>query len=70
MKNVFKFIGKFLLWMIAYFVLYFVIMVIAIATNEGNPVSGANCSFLSIIIISLLHGLTHRKKKNKEDDAI
>lgn len=67
MKKVLKFLGKFLLWFIACFVLSFVIMVIAIAINGGRPVSGANCSLLSVFIISLLYVFIHRKKRNGED---
>ena len=50
MKKVLKFLEKFLLWFIACFMLSFVIMVIAIAINGGRPVSGANCSLLSVIV--------------------
>lgn len=67
MKKVFQLLGKFLLWLIACFVLSLVIMVIAIAINGGQPVSGANCSLLSVIIISLLYVIIHRKKRNEED---
>lgn len=67
MKNILNFIAKFLLWFIACFVLSLVIMVIAIAINGGQPVSGANCSLLSVVIISLLYVFIHRKKRNGED---
>ncbi len=67
MKKVVKFLGNFLLWFIACFVLSLVIMVIAIAINGGRPVSGANCSLLSVFIISLLYVFIHRKKRNGED---
>lgn len=68
MKKVLNFLGKFLLWFIACFVLSFVIMVIAIAINGGRPVSGANCSLLSVFIISLLYFFMHRKKRNSEEN--
>lgn len=67
MKKFFKFVGVFLLWMIAAVVLDFIILAIAIFANGGNPVSGANCSLITGLIIGVLISIVHfRNNKKKE----
>ena len=65
MKKILKFIGIFLLWMIAAFILNFIIVAIAIAMNGGRPVSGADCNIVTMIIIGILVWIVHYKKKEE-----
>ena len=51
MKKFFKFVGVFLLWMIAAVVLDFIILAIAIFANGGNPVNYAKCVLIAMLMI-------------------